>query len=70
MVASVVRESEAMEVDSVAGEPVVVASSSVVTGVVSAFSELVTSTAVVEIEASVSDFLTTSEYAAEVSVLD
>ena len=70
MVASVVRESEAMEVDSVAGEPVVAASSSVVTGVVSAFSELVTSTAVVEIEASVSDLRTTSEYAAEVSVLD
>ena len=70
MVVSVVTESEAMEVDSVAGEPVVVASSSVVIGVVSAFSKLVTSTAVVEIEASVSDLRTTSEYAAEVSVLD
>jgi hypothetical protein len=70
MVVSVVRESEAMEVDSVAGEPVVVASSSVVTGSVSAISELVTCTAVVEIEASVSDLLTISEYAAEVSVLD
>lgn len=65
-----VRESEAMEVDSVAGEPVVVVSSAVVTGSVSAFSELVTCTAVVEREASVSDLLTISEYAAEVSVLD
>lgn len=58
MAVSVLRESETADVDSPAGRPLVV---------VSVFSELVT-WVVVEREATVSDSLTASEYAAEVSV--